>query len=202
MKKVTGFLCAAAVAANVVSALAADNCCRKTVYTTQRQPVPCLPVAAAGSCRFPMSYSAALKRAEDATKAEAEAKHLTALLATARQELAAEKQARTEAEAVATGAREDAAKQRAIATSSQKAARDSQAAASAARKKAVAAAAAEDDEQGAGRRRYGEDHHRGAGHHVRRPFGRACLFGQAVPRGQLIQPPAGSRWVRPGVPNI
>ncbi len=79
MKKFTGMLCAAVIAASAFPALAADKC-RKVVYTTQRQVVSA--PKGTGCCRFPMSYAESLKRAEDATKAEAEAKRLAALVAT------------------------------------------------------------------------------------------------------------------------
>ena len=98
MKKFRGLLCAAIVAASAFPALAGDNC-RKVVYTTQRQ-VMSAPKGE-GCCRFPLSYAESLKRAEDATKAEAEVKRLAALVAKVEKQLASEKAARNEAQDIA-----------------------------------------------------------------------------------------------------
>ncbi|MDA1159306.1 MAG: hypothetical protein O2983_06805 [Planctomycetota bacterium] len=152
----TSIVCAA-VACIATSPLYAGsrNCCPPPTACYQCQAGTTQASPQMAGCRFPLSYTDALARAEDATKAEAANKELMAQLASLKAELVAATQQRDEAivsskksdeaakaaQAVAAKAQAQA-KQSATAAAASKAAADKALAQAAAADKAKAAAVA------------------------------------------------------------
>ncbi len=111
----TTMLCAA-VACVVTSPAQAGkkNCPQPTAcYQCQAGTTQASPQMA--GCRFPLSYTDALSRAEDATKAEAANKHLLAQLAGLKAELAASNEQRDAALASAKKSAAQAKRAQAVA---------------------------------------------------------------------------------------
>ena len=136
----TSLICFAVASVAVSPALAGKkDCCPPPTACDQCQAgitQTCTPVAA---CRFPLSYTDALARAEDATRAEAANKQLLAQLASLKAELAASNKQRDEALASAKKSAAQAKNSQAAAAKSQADAKKS--AQAAAESKAAAAKA-------------------------------------------------------------